>query len=58
MHRYKADESFQIAKQGELTPVGAYLAIDKIVDIAIKRGLLLYLVNRRQCDSSWIRILV
>ena len=37
MHRYKADESFQIAAQGEQTPVGAYLDIDRIVQIAVDR---------------------
>ena len=39
MHRYKADESYQIAAHdGEMTPVGAYLAIDKIIDIAKSRN--------------------
>ncbi|KAI8911879.1 carbamoyl-phosphate synthase L chain, ATP binding domain-containing protein [Gorgonomyces haynaldii] len=37
MHRYKAQESFQIAPQGDVTPVGAYLAMDRILDIALKR---------------------
>ena len=37
MHRYKADESFQIAPEGKYTPVGAYLAIDDILQIALKR---------------------
>ncbi|KAI8893548.1 hypothetical protein BC833DRAFT_531652 [Globomyces pollinis-pini] len=39
MHRYTADESYQIAEAGELTPVGAYLAIDKIISIAKKRSI-------------------
>ncbi|KAI8851069.1 hypothetical protein BC829DRAFT_425078 [Chytridium lagenaria] len=30
MHRYKADESFQIGAQGQYSPVQAYLAIDEI----------------------------
>ncbi|KAF7728571.1 pyruvate carboxylase [Apophysomyces ossiformis] len=38
MHRYKADESYQIGQLGEFTPVGAYLAQDAIVKIAKERG--------------------
>ncbi|KAI9475499.1 MAG: pyruvate carboxylase [Benjaminiella poitrasii] len=38
MHRYKADESYQIGKTGQFTPVGAYLAQDEIVRIAKERG--------------------
>ncbi|KAJ2002045.1 pyruvate carboxylase [Coemansia thaxteri] len=38
MHRYKADESYQIAAEGKHTPVGAYLAQDDIIDIALKRN--------------------
>ncbi|ORX49779.1 pyruvate carboxylase [Hesseltinella vesiculosa] len=38
MHRYKADESYQIAEVGECTPVGAYLSQDRIVQIAKERG--------------------
>ncbi|KAJ2910301.1 pyruvate carboxylase, partial [Coemansia aciculifera] len=38
MHRYKADESYQIAPEGKHTPVGAYLAQDDIVDIALRRN--------------------
>ncbi|KAJ1851907.1 pyruvate carboxylase, partial [Coemansia sp. RSA 638] len=38
MHRYKADESFQIAPEGKHTPVGAYLAQDDIIDIAVRRN--------------------
>ncbi|KAL1918699.1 uncharacterized protein VTP21DRAFT_2721 [Calcarisporiella thermophila] len=34
MHRYKADEAYQIGAPGQFTPVGAYLAIDEIVRIA------------------------
>jgi pyruvate carboxylase len=34
MHRYKADESYQIANQNELSPIGAYLAMDHIIQIA------------------------
>ncbi|KAJ9572665.1 Carbamoyl-phosphate synthase subdomain signature 2 [Nakaseomyces glabratus] len=37
-HRLKADEAYVIGKEGEYTPVGAYLAIDEIIDIAIKHG--------------------
>jgi pyruvate carboxylase len=33
-HRYKADEAFQICLPDEETPVGAYLAMDRIVKIA------------------------
>ncbi|KAI9490951.1 pyruvate carboxylase [Zychaea mexicana] len=38
MHRYKADESYQIGEVGKFTPVGAYLAQDEIVRIAKERG--------------------
>ncbi|KAL1934537.1 hypothetical protein VTP01DRAFT_6719 [Rhizomucor pusillus] len=38
MHRYKADESYQIGKLGQFTPVGAYLAQDEIVRIAKEKG--------------------
>ncbi|KAH6572386.1 hypothetical protein BASA50_007046 [Batrachochytrium salamandrivorans] len=38
MHRYKADESYQIGEPGEYTPVGAYLAIERIVEIAKQRN--------------------
>eukprot|EP00842_Homolaphlyctis_polyrhiza_P001701 jgi/Hompol1/2531/HPOL_006037-RA len=37
MHRYKAEESYQIAESGVFTPVGAYLAIERIVEIAKSR---------------------
>ncbi|PVU94957.1 hypothetical protein BB561_002136 [Smittium simulii] len=36
MHRYKASEAYQIGKKGEFTPVGAYLAQDEILRIAIE----------------------
>ncbi|CAG8587327.1 2318_t:CDS:10 [Ambispora leptoticha] len=38
MHRYKADEAYQIAIQGKYTPVGAYLAQEEIIRIAKLRG--------------------
>ncbi|KAI8388513.1 pyruvate carboxylase [Radiomyces spectabilis] len=38
MHRYKADESYQIGQVGQFTPVAAYLAQDEIVRIAKERG--------------------
>ncbi|KAI8981409.1 pyruvate carboxylase [Pilobolus umbonatus] len=38
MHRYKADESFQIGTSGKFTPVGAYLAQDEILKIAKERN--------------------
>lgn len=34
MHRYKADEAYQIGQKGQFSPVKAYLAIDEIVKIA------------------------
>ncbi|CAI5759554.1 unnamed protein product [Candida verbasci] len=34
MHRLKADESYAIGKKNEFTPVGAYLQIDEIINIA------------------------
>lgn len=36
MHRQKADEAYVIGKRGEYTPVGAYLAQDEIIRIAIE----------------------
>ncbi|KAJ3208143.1 pyruvate carboxylase [Dinochytrium kinnereticum] len=38
MHRYKADESYQIGEPGQYLPVQAYLAIDEVISIAVKRG--------------------
>ncbi|CCE61938.1 hypothetical protein TPHA_0B02650 [Tetrapisispora phaffii CBS 4417] len=38
LHRSKADESYVIGKEGEFTPVGAYLAIDEIINIAKRHG--------------------
>lgn len=37
MHRSKADEAYEVCGEG-VTPVGAYLDINRIVDIAIKSG--------------------
>ncbi|AGO10155.1 AaceriAAR162Cp [[Ashbya] aceris (nom. inval.)] len=34
MHRQKADEAYMIGREGQYTPVGAYLAIDEIIRIA------------------------
>ena len=39
MHRYKADEAYQIGTPGQFTPVGAYLAQDEIIRIAKLRGI-------------------
>jgi pyruvate carboxylase len=36
LHRYKADESYPVGKG--TTPVGAYLAIDEIVEVALDAG--------------------
>jgi pyruvate carboxylase len=36
MHRQKADEAYVIGKRGQYTPVGAYLAGDEIVKIAVE----------------------
>ncbi|PWY86129.1 pyruvate carboxylase pyc [Aspergillus heteromorphus CBS 117.55] len=38
MHRQKADEAYMIGHRGQYTPVGAYLAIDEIVKIALEHG--------------------
>ncbi|TPX49980.1 pyruvate carboxylase [Synchytrium endobioticum] len=38
MHRYKADESYQIGEVGQYTPVGAYLAVDELIKIAKARN--------------------
>ena len=38
MHRYKADEAYQIGSSGVYTPVGAYLAQNEIIRIAKLRG--------------------
>ncbi|KAF2684961.1 pyruvate carboxylase [Lentithecium fluviatile CBS 122367] len=36
MHRQKADEAYEIGARGQYTPVGAYLASDEIVKIALE----------------------
>jgi pyruvate carboxylase len=36
MHRQKADEAYEIGARGQFTPVGAYLASDEIVKIALE----------------------
>ncbi len=36
LHRYKADEAFLVGR--DLSPVGAYLAIDRIIDVALDAG--------------------
>ncbi|KAH8815360.1 carbamoyl-phosphate synthase L chain, ATP binding domain-containing protein [Xylogone sp. PMI_703] len=38
MHRQKADEAYAIGKRGQFTPVGAYLAGDEIIKIALQHG--------------------
>ncbi|KUI66603.1 Pyruvate carboxylase [Cytospora mali] len=38
MHRQKADEAYVIGKRGQYTPVGAYLAGDEIIRIAMEHG--------------------
>ncbi|AEO66192.1 f6316640-1d93-4121-8b56-94db85c28bca [Thermothielavioides terrestris] len=38
MHRQKADEAYVIGKRGQYTPVGAYLAGDEIIKIAVEHG--------------------
>ncbi|PVI03812.1 pyruvate carboxylase [Periconia macrospinosa] len=36
MHRQKADEAYEIGARGQYTPVGAYLAGDEIIKIALE----------------------
>jgi pyruvate carboxylase len=36
MHRQKADEAYVIGRRGQYTPVGAYLAGDEIIKIAVE----------------------
>ena len=36
MHRQKADEAYEIGQRGQYTPVGAYLAGDEIIKIAVE----------------------
>jgi pyruvate carboxylase len=36
--RTEADEAYVIGKRGQYTPVGAYLAADEIVKIAVEHG--------------------
>ncbi|KAF2652557.1 pyruvate carboxylase [Lophiostoma macrostomum CBS 122681] len=36
MHRQKADEAYEIGTRGQYTPVGAYLAGDEIIKIALQ----------------------
>ncbi|KIV94316.1 pyruvate carboxylase, variant [Exophiala mesophila] len=38
MHRQKADEAYMIGQRGQYTPVGAYLAGDEIIKIALAHG--------------------
>lgn len=38
MHRQKADEAYVIGKRGQYTPVGAYLAGDEIIKIALEHN--------------------
>ena len=38
MHSLKADESYVIGKKGQFSPVGAYLQIDEIIQIALKHN--------------------
>ncbi|KAL2885497.1 Pyruvate carboxylase [Ceratocystis lukuohia] len=38
MHRQKADEAYVIGQRGQYTPVGAYLAQDEIIKIAVEHG--------------------
>ena len=38
MHRQKADEAYLIGKRGQYSPVGAYLAGDEIIKIALQRN--------------------
>ncbi|KAN0075659.1 pyruvate carboxylase [Elaphomyces granulatus] len=38
MHRQKADEAYLIGHRGQYTPVGAYLAGDEIIRIALEHG--------------------
>lgn len=37
MHRQKADEAYLIGKRGQYSPVGAYLAGEEIIKIALQR---------------------
>ncbi|KPI39818.1 Pyruvate carboxylase [Cyphellophora attinorum] len=38
MHRQKADEAYMIGTRGQYTPIGAYLAGDEIIKIAVAHG--------------------
>ena len=38
MHRQKADEAYMIGHRGQYTPIGAYLAGDEIIKIALQHG--------------------
>ncbi len=38
MHRQKADEAYEIGQRGQFTPVGAYLAGDEIIKIAVEHN--------------------
>ena len=37
-NRIEADEAYVIGKRGQFTPVGAYLAGDEIIRIAVEHG--------------------
>lgn len=50
MHRLKADEAYLIGKG--LPPVAAYLAIDQIIDTAVKVGVVVVDVQRQDGENE------
>jgi pyruvate carboxylase len=48
----EADEAYVIGKRGQYTPVGAYLAGDEIIKIAVEHGAQLIHPGKSACSSS------
>lgn len=48
----EADEAYVIGKRGQYTPVGAYLAGDEIIKIAVQHGAQLVHPGKSTCARS------
>lgn len=49
----EADEAYVIGKRGQYTPVGAYLAGDEIIKIALQHGV--QMIHPGTTSKSWVR---
>lgn len=47
----EADEAYVIGKRGQYTPVGAYLAGDEIIKIAVEHGAQLIHPGKSTCTA-------